>query len=278
LNYTIQERDEFFKNIIKTKRSDDGVEHCWVWHGKHDKLGYGIFKTKESSSPHRFSYMLHKGEILEGLEIDHICENRACANPNHLEAVSRTENMRRIWSRQDTISLLYNISNTEYDIIIDDTPLSPRIKQCIEYLEGGHYNIGRIRFPDDAFTGNNLGKKAVIDMMSLMLTNKGIIFRNQEMYSDELVCGYKEKWFLHFFQGLTHHFDDISFKEVFDYYRPELIANGLDRYNSSLDDKIDELIAHLKFLGITTTSQIKESIKEKEIELEELRKKLDERE
>lgn len=44
---------------------------------------------------HRLSYELHKGEIPEGLEIDHLCRNRWCVNPDHLEAVTRRENIMR---------------------------------------------------------------------------------------------------------------------------------------------------------------------------------------
>lgn len=45
---------------------------------------------------HRFSYEAHKGPIPEGLEIDHVCRNRSCVNPEHLRAVTRRENMRNL--------------------------------------------------------------------------------------------------------------------------------------------------------------------------------------
>ena len=44
---------------------------------------------------HRFSYERAKGVIPEGLELDHLCRNPACVNPDHLEAVSGHENVRR---------------------------------------------------------------------------------------------------------------------------------------------------------------------------------------
>lgn len=44
---------------------------------------------------HRFAYELHKGPIPKGLEIDHLCRNTLCVNPNHLEAVTHRENVRR---------------------------------------------------------------------------------------------------------------------------------------------------------------------------------------
>ncbi|MGO3650436.1 HNH endonuclease signature motif containing protein [Agrococcus casei] len=44
---------------------------------------------------HRFAYADSRGAIPEGLEIDHLCRNRSCVNPKHLEAVSKRENLAR---------------------------------------------------------------------------------------------------------------------------------------------------------------------------------------
>lgn len=65
---------------------------CWQWTGCINPKGYGTFDARMA---HRFSYRLSKGEIPEGLEIDHLCRNRACVRPDHLEAVSHQENIRR---------------------------------------------------------------------------------------------------------------------------------------------------------------------------------------
>jgi hypothetical protein len=43
---------------------------------------------------HRISYRLHCGDIPEGMEIDHLCRNRGCVNPDHLRVVPHRENMR----------------------------------------------------------------------------------------------------------------------------------------------------------------------------------------
>lgn len=69
---------------------------CWEWTGaKRD--GYGLFKVKgKNVSAHRWSWEFFRGPIPQGLEIDHLCRNRACVNPNHLEPVTKTENMGRI--------------------------------------------------------------------------------------------------------------------------------------------------------------------------------------
>lgn len=69
---------------------------CWLWTGYIDQLDYGQFafggKVKKA---HRVSYELHRGPIPLGLEIDHLCRVRCCVNPDHLEAVTRSENIRR---------------------------------------------------------------------------------------------------------------------------------------------------------------------------------------
>jgi hypothetical protein len=73
---------------------------CFVWLGNVSGRGYGIFGEGTGESyrkiyAHRRAYEASKGEIPEGLEIDHLCRVHACVNPEHLEAVTHAENVRR---------------------------------------------------------------------------------------------------------------------------------------------------------------------------------------
>lgn len=66
---------------------------CWQWFGASDKTLYGRIKVSgKVCLAHRVAYELFKGQIPKGLEIDHLCRNRKCINPNHLEAVTRQVN------------------------------------------------------------------------------------------------------------------------------------------------------------------------------------------
>jgi len=79
---------------------------CWNWIAFKDKDGYGKFKPTitECVRAHRFSYELIKGEIPEGLQLDHICKNKACVNPAHLEIVTCDENIKRADNQLTTIN------------------------------------------------------------------------------------------------------------------------------------------------------------------------------
>lgn len=73
----------------------DEVTGCWVWQ-RATSVGYGRIKYDgRLGLAHRASYEVHVGPIPAGLQIDHLCRNRACINPEHLEPVTRSENMRR---------------------------------------------------------------------------------------------------------------------------------------------------------------------------------------
>lgn len=68
---------------------------CWVWTAS-TRGGYGKFWLDgDLHQAHRISYMWAGGTILDGEEVDHLCKNRACVRPDHLEAVSKLENNRR---------------------------------------------------------------------------------------------------------------------------------------------------------------------------------------
>ena len=82
---------------------------CWLWIGAIDAYGYGNWWSGSSYvKPHRVAYEAARGPIAAGLVIDHLCRNRCCINPLHLEPVTNAENVRRgaadRWSEKKSCS------------------------------------------------------------------------------------------------------------------------------------------------------------------------------
>ena len=72
------------------------TDTCWNWKGKLDKDGYGrFFYGGKTGKAHRFSHELNIGPIPKGLTIDHLCRNRRCVRPSHLEPVFDKQNILR---------------------------------------------------------------------------------------------------------------------------------------------------------------------------------------
>jgi hypothetical protein len=80
---------------MRNKISIDG--DCWNWTGAKNNKGYGAVTNGKGGTmlAHRKSFEVTKGEIPSGLQIDHRCRNTSCVNPNHLDAVTAKENVRR---------------------------------------------------------------------------------------------------------------------------------------------------------------------------------------
>jgi len=69
---------------------------CWEWMAYKWPDGYGCFYFDgKLVRAHRFSYELNKGKIPVGLQLDHLCRNRRCVNPTHLQPVTCKENLHR---------------------------------------------------------------------------------------------------------------------------------------------------------------------------------------
>lgn len=74
----------------------DKQSECWIWTAGVTPSGYGSFKLLgKNTAAHRLAYTITKGAIPNDLVLDHICRNRLCVNPDHLEIVTQKVNILR---------------------------------------------------------------------------------------------------------------------------------------------------------------------------------------
>lgn len=94
----VQWLGRFWANVdkggpVSVLRPDLG--QCWLWTGDLSERGYGLSPSNVARGAHRFGWILLRGEVPAGLELDHLCRVHNCVNPDHLEPVTHAENMRR---------------------------------------------------------------------------------------------------------------------------------------------------------------------------------------
>lgn len=99
---TILRLDDYGIARFMDKVSKKESGGCWEWTAAIDAHGYGRFGVPGRTRAdwrmrlaHRVSYETFVGPIPEGLDLDHLCRVTACVNPEHLEPVSRRENVAR---------------------------------------------------------------------------------------------------------------------------------------------------------------------------------------
>lgn len=134
--------------IAEPRRHPDGIEErfwskvdrgdpeeCWNWLGPVNKAdGYGFCRPVRGQSrpeaAHRVAYRLLKGEIPEGLELDHLCRNHFCVNPAHLEPVTTRENSLRGVAARKGGRCKHGHELTEDNVIIYRTKCGYETRRC----------------------------------------------------------------------------------------------------------------------------------------------------
>ncbi len=111
-----------------------GLGDCWQWTAHKDKDGYARLQVKRRAErAYRWSYEYHIGPIPDGLVLDHLCRNRACVNPWHLEPVTNLINIQR-GERPNREACIhghpYDDSNTYRPPVGDDGKKQRACREC----------------------------------------------------------------------------------------------------------------------------------------------------
>lgn len=82
--------------VVEGMRSTLGADACWTWPQKARTVkGYAMVRDGHTRQAHRYVYEHLVAPVPEGMVLDHLCRNRACVNPAHMEPVTNRENVMR---------------------------------------------------------------------------------------------------------------------------------------------------------------------------------------
>lgn len=120
----------------------ENPKDCWPWNGKVNKrTGYGHKQLGgKTLLAHRWVYSIFIGHIPEDMVIDHLCSNRSCVNPAHLEAVTQSTNCRRgagtKLTKEQATEIKVRLKTIEWgqrQTLADEYGVSPALISDIKY-------------------------------------------------------------------------------------------------------------------------------------------------
>lgn len=149
------------KSLIE--RLDEKIDKsgdCWIWTGWKNDKGYGnIVIDGRRRRTHIVSYELHVGDVPTGLELDHLCRNRACVKPEHLEAVTHQVNIARgmILKRLDYCQRGHKLddANSYYWVNKNTGNHERQCRICKSVANRAHYERSKLK-PQSGSKGNKL--------------------------------------------------------------------------------------------------------------------------
>lgn len=173
----------------KVQKSND----CWRWIGRIESYGYGRFYFKgKLILAHRMAYELLVGEIKEGLQLDHLCRNRWCVNPAHLEQVTQKQNILRGVGAPAKNARKKNCPKcgSEYSLYSNGkSGKTRRCKPCSIASCKKHYQLNRDKY---------LGMMKISSKKHYQLHKEKYLVKMKERYQlkKEDIKEYSRKWYL----------------------------------------------------------------------------------